>query len=110
MSRGPGRWQQVLLDGLEHSPFIGVGGTLWAHLGREATRSEEVACRRAAQRLCETGQARAVYRRVPRRNRKSETHQLMLTRLDCKLMSDLVPSNASRWVDTRTRLMEGEAL
>ncbi len=102
MSKGPGRWQRVLLDALEESPFIGVGGTVWAHLDRPATRSEEVAARRAAKRLAETGQVRAIYRRLPRVDSKNETHQLVLTRLDYLMPSDLVPINASQWVDTRT--------
>lgn len=101
MSRGPGRWQRVLLDALEQSPFIGVGGTVWAHLGRAATRSEEVAARRAAKRLVETGQARAIYRKLPRYGGGGDTHQLLLTRLDYLMPSDLVPINASSWVDTK---------
>lgn len=104
LSRGPGRWQRVLLNGLEQSPFIGVGGTVWSHLGRPATRAEEVAARRAAKRLVETGRARAIYRRLPRVDKKNETHQLVLTRLDYLMPSNLVPLNASRWVDTTTSI------
>jgi hypothetical protein len=103
VSRGPGRWQRVLLDALEQYDAVGVGATVWEHLGRPATRSEEVAARRAARRLVEAGKARAIYRRVITVDEKRHTHQLVLTRVDSCMRTDLIPLNASPWVDISTR-------
>ncbi len=61
MSRGPGRWQRVLLEGLARSSEVVVLYELHDHLERAPTRAELVAARRAARRLAETGQARAIY-------------------------------------------------
>lgn len=102
MSKGPGRWQRILLDALGEHDFVGVGATVWGHLGRPATRSEEVAARRAAKSLVEAGRARAIYRRVLTVDEKRKTHQLVLTRLDSTMKTNLIPLNASAWVDTTT--------
>lgn len=61
MSRGPGRWQRALLEALDTHPIALVGRVTYNHLGREPTRSELVATRRAARRLVEDGKARAIY-------------------------------------------------
>ncbi len=61
MSRGPGRWQRVLLDALTTHDLGTVGTIAENHLGRPASRSEMVAVRRAARRLAETGCVQALH-------------------------------------------------
>jgi hypothetical protein len=61
MSRGPGRWQRVLLDALAEFDVLPVLTVAYNTLGREPTRSELVAVRRAARTLAEAGTARALY-------------------------------------------------
>jgi hypothetical protein len=57
MSKGPGRWQRMLLDGLHEHPELDPVGYIAKQLGRELTRSEQVAVRRAAATLASSGQA-----------------------------------------------------
>lgn len=99
MSRGPGRWQRVLLDALARDNFDvhGVGATIWDHLGRPATRSEEVAARRAAKRIVETGQARAIYCWANDVNGR-RTHHLALTRPDSTKRGTAAPLRAPDWI------------
>ncbi len=94
MSRGPGRWQRALLAALDTHDVATVARVAYNHLGREPSRPELVAVRRAARRLVEGGEARAVYLGQCRRCEElSETWQcprcsagctwvLVLTRTD----------------------------
>lgn len=61
MSRGPGRWQRVLLDALEHHDLGTVGTIVENHLGRKPSREELVAARRAVRRLVEDGRIEALH-------------------------------------------------
>jgi len=64
MSRGPGRWQRLFLELLDEYDHVGIIDVVddRAYLeGREATRAEHVAARRAARRLAEDGLTRAIY-------------------------------------------------
>jgi hypothetical protein len=60
MSRGPGRWQRMLLAELDQNEVVPVREVIFTHLGRTPTRAEEVACRRAAHQLALSGQVRVV--------------------------------------------------
>lgn len=64
MSRGPGRWQRVILAGIEDREYdiFPILALAYDHLGRDATRSEAVAARRAVKTLVLAGKVRAVYR------------------------------------------------
>jgi hypothetical protein len=53
----PGRWHQVLLDALEGSPAVLVIATVTVVVGRELTRAEAAAVRRAARELARVGVA-----------------------------------------------------
>ncbi len=57
MSRGPGRWQRVLLDALEAHEAASVLAVTWRQFDPAGvpTRSDLVAVRRAAHRLRELG-------------------------------------------------------
>jgi hypothetical protein len=64
MSRGPGRWQRLLLQLVSEYhfvPIIDVVESTTFEQGREATRADHVAARRAAKRIAEDGKARAIY-------------------------------------------------
>jgi len=61
MSRGPGRWQRALIAAVERHDLVPVATIAYNVLGRDPTRSEMVAVRRAARRLVEDGRARAIY-------------------------------------------------
>ncbi len=94
MSRGPGHWQRALLAALDAHDVAPVARVAYNHLGREPSRPELVAVRRAARRLVEGGEARAIYLGQCRRcGELSETWQcprcsagctwvLVLTRTD----------------------------
>ena len=56
-----GRWQQVLVDGLDNNLAIGVRAAVADHLGRAPTRAELTAARRAAHRLATLGRARVLH-------------------------------------------------
>ena len=101
MSRGPGRWQRVLLAALNDSEAIHVVGVACLHLGRNATRAEEVSVRRAARVLAQSGRARAIYERLPTVDRSHVTHQLVLTRPDSDRKSTLLPTNRPGWIEPR---------
>lgn len=61
MSRGPGRWQRVLLAALREHALVSVRAATMSELQREPTRPEMVAARRAARTLAEAGLCRAIY-------------------------------------------------
>ena len=61
MSRGPGRWQRAILDALSEYEVGDVLTIAYNLLGRDPTRTEMVAARRAVRRLAEDGQVRAIY-------------------------------------------------
>jgi hypothetical protein len=61
VSRGPGRWQRLLLASLEESDLVVAVHVVYHHLGRSPTRAEMVAVRRAVRRLAERGEVRAIY-------------------------------------------------
>jgi hypothetical protein len=56
-----GRWQQVLADALDQHLAIGVRATVADHLGREPTRAELTAARRAAHSLAALDSARVLH-------------------------------------------------
>jgi len=65
MSRGPGRWQRVILDALRQHPDYDVfplPGLVMEYLQREPKRAELVAARRALKTLAVGNIVRAVYR------------------------------------------------
>ena len=66
-----GRWHQVLLDALTSQPTIAVLPTAAAYLGREPTRNEAHAVRRAARDLARAGDARADHQLRPWRGRQA---------------------------------------
>lgn len=102
MSRGPGRWQRVLLAALRDNEAILVVGVACQHLGRNTTRAEEVSVRRAARALAESGQARAIYEALPTVDGGRVTHQLVLTPPDSTRLSTLLPVNAPDWIARST--------
>lgn len=61
MSRGPGRWQRALLDAVAEYDVVSVADVAESIVGREPTRSELVAIRRAAAELAKAGALRATY-------------------------------------------------
>ena len=65
MGQALGRWQQVLMEALAEHKAGGVRAVVVSHLGREATRSEIQAARRAARLLEERGQVKLVHVSVP---------------------------------------------
>jgi hypothetical protein len=65
MGQAPGRWQQFLVEALAEHKVVGVRAVVVAHLGREPTRSEIQAARRAARLLEERGQVKLVQVSVP---------------------------------------------
>lgn len=68
MSRGPGRWQRLLLEALYEHPSVAPSGVRYVHpqdwlqryLGREPTPAEVSAVYRAARSLARHGLARPV--------------------------------------------------
>lgn len=98
MSRGPGVWQRLLLDALEGVEAVNTSSAPYA-MTPAPTRSDFVAVRRAARRLAETGQVRAIYRYLPTRDESRFTPQLVVTRLDSQLQGNAVPrQGAPQWV------------
>ena len=65
MGQALGRWQQVLMEALAEHTAVGVRAVVVSHLGREATRAEIEAARRAAHRLELRGQLKTVQVAVP---------------------------------------------
>jgi len=61
VSRGFGRWQRSLLVAVEKYDVVPVADVGWDELGREPSRTEMVALRRAARTLAEGGQLLARY-------------------------------------------------
>lgn len=61
MSKGPGRWQRLLLTALDGNALVSVRAVAMQELQRDPTRPEIVAARRAARTLAEAGQCRAIY-------------------------------------------------
>jgi hypothetical protein len=107
VSRGPGRWQRLLLDALDEYEFVPVN-TVVLNNTIEATRIELVAARRAARALVESGRARAIYRSRctscyeldPPRFRccGRVTHVLVLTPARSTALSTLLPMVAPEWI------------
>ena len=111
MSRGPGRWQRALLDGLAGRDLGAVGTLAHNHLGRAPTRAEMVAARRAARRLAEDGLVQALHLGACRRcGELSETwicqrcggscaQVLVIARLGLTGIKSVVPLNGvPQWV------------
>lgn len=65
MGQGLENWQQVLLDGLAEHDVVGVRSVVEGHLGRQPTRAESEAARRAAHLLERSGLARVAHVCVP---------------------------------------------
>jgi hypothetical protein len=62
-----GRWQQVLVDGLDKNVAMGVRAVVADHLGRAPTRAELTAARRAAHSLAVLGRAQVLHVAGPTR-------------------------------------------
>jgi hypothetical protein len=60
-----GRWQQVLVNALVDHDAVGLRAVVEDHLGRDATRAEITAARRAAHSLEQGGRARVARFAVP---------------------------------------------
>jgi len=61
MSRGPGRWQRVLLSLLQENAYVPIIDAVKILMDGSPKRTDLVAARRAAKRLAESGRAQAVY-------------------------------------------------
>ena len=61
VSRGPGRWQRALLDAVVEYEVVPVADVAETVVGREPTRAELVAIRRAAAQLARDGALRCTY-------------------------------------------------
>ena len=61
MSRGPGRWQRVLLEEVGRRDLVPIADVVYNHTGQSPTRSDMTAARLAAKRLAESGRVRAIY-------------------------------------------------
>lgn len=59
MSRGPGRWQRVILGVLSECDLSSLPVIVYNELGRDGTASEMSAARRAAKRLAQDGVIKA---------------------------------------------------
>lgn len=90
MSRGPGRWQRVVLDAIKDTDYevFPILAIAYTHLGRAATRSEAVAARRAVKTLALAGKVRAIY----------SSSQLCVTRPDSTIASRYPRIDAPGWV------------
>ncbi len=118
MSRGPGRWQELLLRLVEEYDCIPIPTmveNVAAAAGRAPTRSEYVAARRAARRLAEGGKVRAVY--LTRCDTCGEIfgswgvrccglvrHVLVVTR-DPEIKT-LLPRRLPKWIDVSVKQLE----
>lgn len=99
MSRGPGRWQRVLIDLLDTHEAFSVADAVRATTSNP-TRSDLVAARRAARSLVEAGKARAVYVYLPTADGARQTPQLVLTGTESSLQSNAASSNGCpSWVE-----------
>lgn len=98
MSRGPGRWQRLLLEALEDHTLVPVSYVVYNNAD-SPTRSDHVAARRAARRLVKEGKARATYRRgLTMKN--VEGYLLCLSPPDAEIYSDICPTNGyPDWVE-----------
>ena len=65
-----GLWHQVLLDALDQQPLIAVLPTAADHLGRQPTRNEAHAARRAARDLARAGDAALDHQLLTWQNRR----------------------------------------
>jgi hypothetical protein len=81
-----GRWQQVLMEALADHKAVGVRAVVVAHLGREPTRSELEAARRAARMLEQRGQLTTVHVSVPPRLNQRGGTFLVATRSELGLL------------------------
>lgn len=82
-----GRWHQVLLDALIDQSTIAVLPTAAAYLGREPTRNEAHAVRRAARDLARAGDVQADHQLRPWRGRKAPLLVLTTAQGDVPTMS-----------------------
>ena len=119
MSRGPGRWQRVLLDLVESHDAVPVADAVHSELGREPTRSESVAARRAARLLAEQGKARAIYLGCCKRCGEYRTTwhcsachcgcniALVITKVTDTTIRSLSPMRIPRWISVATHANVG---
>lgn len=63
MSRGPGRWQRVIIEALDQAggEVVIVNWACFEHLGREPSRAELVAIRRSVKLLAEQSALKAAF-------------------------------------------------
>jgi hypothetical protein len=92
------------LDALEDAEAVNVSSAPYA-VTPHPTRADFVAARRAARRLAEAGQVRAIYRYTPTHDEGRFTPQLVVTRVDSDMQGDAEPiGGCPSWV---TRRAEG---
>jgi uncharacterized membrane protein len=101
MGQALGRWQQVLVEALADHKAVGVRAVVVAHLGRELTRSELEAARRAAHLLEQRGQLKVVHVSVPPRPNQRGGTFLVATRSELGLL-DWPDENALQIVATHS--------
>lgn len=103
MSRGPGRWQRVILDALSNQPEYDVfplSVLVYEHLDRQPSRAETVSARRALKTLAVNGVVRAVYRPCfdSSGKRLPGPSQLCVVRHDSGLSSIFPRMDAPDWI------------
>jgi len=90
VSRGPGRWQLILLDAIQderHSAIL-VDRIVEAALGRPGTHSERCAARRGVKSLALAGKLRCIYVRAERADAEQAAQQLAVAHPDSAAVSD----------------------
>lgn len=97
LSRGPGRWQRVLLAALDVSEAVRVSSAPYA-VSVNPTRADFVAARRAARRLAEDGQVRAIYVYLPTLDQTRRTPQLVITRPGSDIQGNAEPGARPSWI------------
>ena len=108
---GQGRWESLLLAALDEAPAVGVRRVLERHVGRDPSRAELSAVRRAAHQLAAAGLAEVVHLRAPRVRTGRGSSYLVLTRLGAVVAEEVLLEAAApprpaagpagdRWGDT----------
>jgi hypothetical protein len=103
ISRGPGRWQRVILDALaQHTDYdiFGVYALVEEHLQRTPTRSELVAARRAVKTLAIAGKIRAIYHPHPTIDGR-EAPELTVIRPDADIYIPRGRAAKADWITSR---------
>ena len=111
MSRGPGRWQRVILDHMDNNPqykAATLDSIVREHLQRTPTRSEMVAARRALKTLAIAGKVRAIYHPGAKGDRPNLVGGLCVTTLDARTISRY-RHNTPDWITVVEGMTQAEA-